>query len=378
MKQPQEVCWSWREYSSTKCNNFLKGCKWAPDGSCILTNSEDHILRLFNLPTELYSSQPPADLHLLEMESVLTVKEVELVYDYAWYPPMCSLDPSSCIFASTCRDNPVHLWDAFTGELKCTYRPFNNLDELAPAHSLIFDLEGTNLYCGSNKMVRVFDVTRPGKDCEERPTCGPKTKGQTGIISCFAMNPLGGSYAAGSYSKSVALYDKRNGKLICCIEGHTGGVTHMSFSPDGNHLHSGGRKDSEIICWDVRSPGEVLFTMERQVTTNQRMYFDQDRSGTYLTAGNGVGQISTWDTSQVLSANIDKNQSPLIKPCSSFKAHNDIVNGISFHPTLPLLASASGQRLFPLPGSDSDSDDSDNSEVVGDNSLRIWSFSLLT
>lgn len=192
------------------------------------------------------------------------------------------------------------------------------------------------------------------------------------------MSPLGGSYAAGSYSKSVALYDKRNGKLICCIKGHAGGVTHMSFSPDGNRLHSGGRKDNEIICWDVRNPGEVLFTMERQVTTNQRMYFDQDRSGKYLIAGDSMGQICIWDTSRVASANASKKCSPLIEPCISFKAHNDIVNGISFHSTLPLLVSASGQRLFPLPGSDSETDDSDSSDAIGDNSLRIWRFSLVT
>ena len=34
-------------------NNYLKGCKWSPDGSCLLTNSEDHCLRLFNLPENL-------------------------------------------------------------------------------------------------------------------------------------------------------------------------------------------------------------------------------------------------------------------------------------------------------------------------------------
>src|SRR5688572_25394591 len=30
--------------------NCLKGCKWAPDGSCICTNSDDHRIRIFNLP----------------------------------------------------------------------------------------------------------------------------------------------------------------------------------------------------------------------------------------------------------------------------------------------------------------------------------------
>jgi hypothetical protein len=30
-------------------NNFLKGVKWAPDGTCLLANSEDNILRVYDM-----------------------------------------------------------------------------------------------------------------------------------------------------------------------------------------------------------------------------------------------------------------------------------------------------------------------------------------
>ena len=30
-------------------NNFLKGCKWSPDGTCYLANSDDKCMRLYNL-----------------------------------------------------------------------------------------------------------------------------------------------------------------------------------------------------------------------------------------------------------------------------------------------------------------------------------------
>lgn len=35
-------------------------------------------------------------------------------------------------------------------------------------------------------------------------------------------------------------------------------------------------QDPEIICWDIRYPGNQLFVMYRYVQTNQRMYFDID------------------------------------------------------------------------------------------------------
>ena len=44
----------------------------------------------------------------------------------------------------------------------------------------------------------------------------------------------------------------------------------------------------------------------------------------------------------------------------------------SVHPTLPLLATSSGQRTFNLPFSGSESD-SDDDEPHPDNSIKLWS-----
>lgn len=37
-----------------------------------------------------------------------------------------------------------------------------------------------------------------------------------------------------------------------------------------------GLQDPEILCWDLREPDNVLFTLKRNVSTNQRIYFDLD------------------------------------------------------------------------------------------------------
>lgn len=37
-----------------------------------------------------------------------------------------------------------------------------------------------------------------------------------------------------------------------------------------------GHQDPEILCWDLREPDNVLFTLKRNVSTNQRIYFDLD------------------------------------------------------------------------------------------------------
>ncbi|GCB82000.1 hypothetical protein scyTo_0023049 [Scyliorhinus torazame] len=201
--------------------------------------------------------------------------EGDTIYDYCWYPPMSSLAPETCFLASSSRDNPIHIWDAFYGDLRATFRPYNHLDELTSAHSLCFTPDGTQLFCGFEKMVRVFETSRPGRDCEKRPTLAKK-QGQTGIISCIAFSPEHDVYACASYSKTVGLYSRDKGTVLTILQGHQGGVTHVIFSPDGNLLYTGGRKDPEILCWDLRQPGKVLFSMLRSATTNQRMYFDLD------------------------------------------------------------------------------------------------------
>ncbi|KAK3602482.1 hypothetical protein CHS0354_022348 [Potamilus streckersoni] len=256
-------------------DNYLRGCKWSPDGTCILTNSNDNCLRIFNLPEQLYQDRGESE-DIPEMIPVLKMKECDTVYDFCWYNKMTSSDPVTCCLVSTSRDSPIHMWDAFTGELRCSYRAFSHVDELTPAYSLHFEPDGDKLYCGFNKMIRVFDVSRPGRDCQERPTYAKQ--GQAGIISCITHSPTDrGVYAAGSYSRTISVYHDPAGEMVCMFQGQQGGVTHIAFSPDGTKLYSGGRKDSEILCWDMRNPGQILFTALRQVESNQRIYFDQDR-----------------------------------------------------------------------------------------------------
>lgn len=70
------------------------------------------------------------------------------------------------------------------------------------------------------------------------------------------------------------------------LRGHKSGITQLQFSPDGLKLYSGSRKgDNDIVCWDLRNVGQTLYSAERTVTTNQRIYFDISSDGKYLISG---------------------------------------------------------------------------------------------
>ncbi|XP_007523444.1 telomerase Cajal body protein 1 [Erinaceus europaeus] len=340
---PRFLTGSWSEFSAQR-ENFLKGCKWAPDGSCILTNSADNILRIYNLPSELYSEGEQLDYS--EMVSVLRMPEGDTVYDYCWYSLMSSSQPDTSYVASSSRDNPVHIWDAFTGELRASFRAYNHLDELTTAHSLCFSPDGSQLFCGFNRTVRVFSTARPGRDCEVRATFAKK-QGQSGIISCIAFSPAQPLYACGSYGRSLGLYAWDDGSPLALLGGHQGGITHLCFHPDGNQFFSGARKDAELLGWDLRQPSHPLWSLNREVATNQRIYFDLDPSGKCLVTGSTSGTVSVWD---ITGAGLEGRPEPVL----SFLPQKDCTNGVSLHPSLPLLATASGQRVFPEPSESGD------------------------
>jgi WD40 repeat protein len=142
-----------------------------------------------------------------------------------------------------------------------------------------------------SQAIRVFATSRPGRDCTLLPTWDKAGRvGQAGIVSCFAFNPdRSGVFAAGAYDGSVALYDVNTCEQQLLLHGHSGGVTHARFSPDGNYLYTGARRDDRVLCWDVRATSGVVYALHRgSEGTNQRLGFDIEPGGRHLIAGGTV------------------------------------------------------------------------------------------
>eukprot|EP00887_Chlorella_sp_A99_P003250 scaffold9.g3250.t1 len=360
--------------TETPHSNFLRGAKWSPDGACLLTTADDNWLRVYDTPPEAFAlpaagapaaagsseaqeegpgAAPGAAAARVAAEAgaadsywpALRVQAGELVYDYAWFRQarerrgrewsrlnllgvgsMSAADPGTCAFAVASRGHPVHLWDAGTGQLRCSYRPYNAVDEPTPAHSLAFSADGGQLACGLSGEIHLFEVSRPGRDC-------------------------------------------------CTIKTWT-----LAFSACGSYLYTGARRDPLIHCWDVRNAtgargritrgrgaaaagrapsrgprSRVVYSVRRQSgTTNQRIGFSVEPCGRHLATGRlrgEDGRVRVFDLrcgSEV----------------AAFAAAADTVSGCDFHPLLPLLATASGHRRFPLAPADSSSgsgSDSDSS-----------------
>lgn len=195
---------------------------------------------------------------------------------------------------------------------------FLSLDQLVSAYSVAFDSAGEKIFCGFEKSIRIFDLTKPGRECAVRNLKQSISElNQYGIVASIAVNPtLRSFYALGSFDKTIGLYCD-DGSVICLLQGHIGGLTHMKFSSDGLKLFTGGRKDSRLICWDMRHLGEAYKTYDRVVSTHQRIYFDVTPDNQYLISGGTDGVVKIWDL-------LSEETSPV----SSFKCNNDCVNGV--------------------------------------------------
>ncbi|KAI5712775.1 hypothetical protein M8J76_005275 [Diaphorina citri] len=363
--KPIEIC-SLLDEPNGKNNqtdeNFFRGCKWAPDGTCLLTNSNDNHLRTFDLPSELHcksvwrpSNQRP------KLNYTLKIKEGGIIYDYVWYPKTSSTDGFTSYFLCSSMYAPIHLWDSVGGEIKATYRPYNQVDEVTHAYSLAFSLDGNKIYAGFLSEVKIFSTDRPGRECVSRNL---KPWFRKNIVSAIAINPVHPDICAlGTYSKIIGLFSDSDGRPLFFLKGHNGGITHLEFSSNGILLFSGARKDCEIICWDLRNPGCILHTFPRQVSTNQRVYFDLTSCSNYLLSGNTNGDLSIWNvnTSNLPSSPYEESvQEPLYK----FSAHQDCTNGVSVHPFYPILGTTSGQRHVSL---------TDQEEIQQvENNLKLW------
>ncbi|KAL1498038.1 hypothetical protein ABEB36_008898 [Hypothenemus hampei] len=281
----------WPNYAD---QHYLKNCKWSPDGTCLLTVIRGGGMNVFEMPSDLYAAESILQSRVINpLTPAVSVPETGLIYDYMWYPGMNSSNPATCCWLSSGHEGPIHLWDAFTGDLRCSYRGYNAADELEAAMSLTFSADGQNVFCGYKKNVRIFATGRPGRECVEYPISHQ--------VSCLvASQAQPGVVAIGTVKNTIELVSQSDGSFrhLCKLQAHKGAITSMCFSADGFRLYSGARKDKDVVCWDLRVPGRPMFVLNRECNTNQKISIDLSMDNKWLVSGGTDGKVQVWNVSE--------------------------------------------------------------------------------
>lgn len=188
-------------------------------------------------------------------------------------------------------------------------------------HSMIYPstMGGTHFLTGSDSLICLFDVSRPGKDgpVSSMPTIPSKRKqivgggiGMRGIVSALAVNPTGdGILAAGTFSRQVALYSSNgSGELLGTFsiakteanrEIGGKGITQLLWSPCGRYLYIAERNSDGILVYDIRGTGQMLgYLHGRRGHVNHRLKIDVVSSGPdgahEIWAGGSDGYMRGW------------------------------------------------------------------------------------
>ena len=250
-----------------------------------------------------------------------------------------SFSPDGQTLASGSGDGRILLWDVSSGQLQATLE--GHTDGVT---SVLFSPDGQTLasgggmpsYGGSGRddRIRLWDVASGQLQAT--------LEGHTGGVNSVLFSPDGLTLASGSYDGTIRLWDVASGQPKATLEGHW--VGSFSFSLDGLTLANGGSWDDRIRLWDVAS-GQLQATLEGHTSAVNSVLFLPD--GLTLASGSYDGTIRLWDVASG-------------QPKATLEGHTSAVNSVLFSPDGLTLASGNGDTPWIF------------SAASGDGTIRLW------
>ncbi|KAJ5778340.1 hypothetical protein N7520_001586 [Penicillium odoratum] len=156
-------------------------------------------------------------------------------------------------------------------------------------------------------------------------------EGHSGWVRSVAFSPDGLTLASGSDDNTIKLWDTATGTQRQTLEGHSGSVGSVAFSPDGLTLASGS-DDNTIKLWDTAT-GTQRQTLKGHSDWVRSVAFSPD--GLTLASGSEDNTIKLWDTATGTQR-------------QTLEGHSGWVRSVAFSPDGLNLASGSDDNTIKL------------------------------
>jgi len=164
-------------------------------------------------------------------------------------------------FALSCSwDGTLRLWDLSTGQTTKTFKGHSK-DVL----SVAFSSDNRQIVSGSrDRTLKLWNTLGECKGTISSDQKNAHTEWVSRVkFSPDTSNPL---IVSCGWDKTIKVWDLKEFKLKCNLNGHTGYINALDISPDGNMCASGGR-DGETHVWSLKEESH-LFKLNTGSTVN--------------------------------------------------------------------------------------------------------------
>lgn len=208
-------------------------------------------------------------------------------------------------FATCSLDETIKIWSLPEGKELMTLK-----GHLGAVYNLSFSGNDQLLVSGSeDETVRIWDI-QTGKEINT-------LRGHTGPVIgvYFSQDDDNSMIASTSFDKTVKLWDVKTGSEIKTLRSHTEPTNNVAYSYDGKTIASCS-DDSTIRVWstDLKTTQPLMVLRGHQAPVLTVLYSFDSRK---IASSDASGEVIIWDA----------NDGQIIR---KFKAHNDLVQDVSF------------------------------------------------
>ena len=207
--------------------DWVSAVAWSPDGHHILTASRDRTACVWDAVTG---------------DNTLTLTHTNWVREVAWSP-----DGHHILTAS--RDRTARIWDATTGDNTLTLTLTLTLARTDPVSAVAWSPDGHHILTASmDRTARIWDATTGDNTL---------TLARTDPVSAVAWSPDGHHILTGSEDGTARVWDAVTGDNTLTLT-HTRWVSAVAWSPDGHHILTAS-VDGTARIWDATTGEQVRF-----------------------------------------------------------------------------------------------------------------------